>query len=95
MRPEARTLMMAGIGFAGVSVAAWIGAMIAGIAGQPGKVLDVGTFALIGATLFGLGALRLPGWARLRRRQMEEVAERLALASSSTPSGDSGEEESR
>src|SRR5512144_1325307 len=74
MRPEARTLMMAGIGFAGVSLASWIGAMIAGIAGQPGKLLDVATFALIGATLFGLGALRLPGWARLRRRQMEEVA---------------------
>lgn len=32
---------------------------------------------LIGLVMFGLGAARLPGWARLRARQMEEVAERV------------------
>lgn len=33
--------------------------------------------ALVGAGMFALGALRLPGWARLRRQQMEEIATRL------------------
>jgi hypothetical protein len=34
----------------------------------------------MGLGMFGFGALRLPGWASLRRRQMEGVAARLALA---------------
>ncbi|MDH4351097.1 MAG: hypothetical protein OEW56_08120, partial [Gemmatimonadota bacterium] len=38
-----------------------------------------------GLGMFGIGALRLPGWARLRRRQMEGVAARLALAAPSSP----------
>jgi hypothetical protein len=29
--------------------------------------------------MFGFGALQLPGWVRTRRKQMEQVAERLAL----------------
>jgi hypothetical protein len=33
----------------------------------------------MGLGMFGFGALQLPGWARLRRRQMDEVASRLAL----------------
>jgi hypothetical protein len=33
--------------------------------------------ALIGAGMFAAGALRLPGWAKLRRKQMEEIAARL------------------
>jgi hypothetical protein len=38
--------------------------------------------------MFGLGAIRLPGWARLRRRQMEGVAARLVLAVKSEPAND-------
>jgi hypothetical protein len=29
--------------------------------------------------MFAGGAFQLPGWARVRRRQMEEIAARLAL----------------
>jgi hypothetical protein len=43
-----------------------------------GAVSSMGFLATMGAALFGLGALRLPGWARTRRQQMEEIAARLA-----------------
>ena len=32
---------------------------------------------LAGSAMVGLGALRLPGWAKLRQKQMEEIAARL------------------
>ncbi len=38
-----------------------------------------------GIGLLVAGALRVPGWARLRRRQMEEIAERLTLATALPP----------
>jgi hypothetical protein len=48
----------------------------------PGNIIfraanDAGTFALVGAILFGVGAVQVPGWARLRKSQMEEIADRL------------------
>ena len=33
--------------------------------------------ALAGAAVFAFGALPLPRWAKLRQRQMDELAERL------------------
>lgn len=42
--------------------------------------------AVVGLGMFGLSAIRLPGWARLRARQMEAVAERLALTTESSAS---------
>jgi len=38
-----------------------------------------------GAVLIVNGALRVPGWARLRARQMEDLAVRLALPADSEP----------
>jgi hypothetical protein len=43
----------------------------------------------MGITMFSVGALRLPGWARLRRRQMEEIAGRLTPVAESQPGSDS------
>jgi len=43
------------------------------------------TLATMGLSLFGIGAVRLPRWARLRRRQMEGVAERLTHDMKSLP----------
>lgn len=74
---NARTFIAAGVGtlVAGaLTVLTAIGG--AGLA-EPGKLVSAGFIALFGAALVGVGALRLPGWARVRRRQMEEVAERL------------------
>ena len=43
-----------------------------------GDWASMSVIGLTGAALFLVGALRLPSWARLRERQMEEVAARLA-----------------
>ena len=75
LKGDARTLMIAGLGFVGVATAAVIESFARGRAVEAG---EFGFFAMIGAVLFAIGALRLPGWARLRRRQMEEVAARVA-----------------
>lgn len=55
--------------------------MAGGGLGGPGAVM----MAMIGLGMFGLGAIRLPGWARRRARQMEEVAERLTASLPSVP----------
>jgi len=57
---------------AATSVATFVGG--AGAA----SLTAVTELAVIGAGLFAAGALRLPGWARLRGKQMEQVAGRLA-----------------
>jgi hypothetical protein len=44
-----------------------------------------GSLLAVGAGLFAVGAVRLPLWARTRRRQMEGVAARLALAADAPP----------
>ena len=51
------------------------------------QVADAGAIAGLltgGLLLLANGALRLPGWARLRGRQMEDVAAQLALPPGST-----------
>jgi hypothetical protein len=44
---------------------------------QGGAYVGLSLIGTMGAVLFGAGALRLPSWARLRQRQMEDVAGRL------------------
>lgn len=51
--------------------------LIPGFGGDSPAVMLIG---IMGLALFGLGAIRLPGWARERRRQMEEIAERLSAS---------------
>jgi hypothetical protein len=53
--------------------------------GELGDVAAMATLAIAGATMTGLGAFRLPGWARIRRQQMEAIAERLALLAKTPP----------
>lgn len=46
--------------------------------GAPTDVLErIGALGLLGVAMFVAGAFRLPGWARTRRRQMEEIVARL------------------
>jgi len=52
-----------------------------------GHLTDMGTIAGLlagGVVLLANGALRLPGWSRLRARQMEDLAAQLALPPGST-----------
>jgi len=70
---------LAMVGFASVTLV--IGAM----AGALDDVRSLaGVAAIAGTIMFGSVALRLPGWARLRRRQMQDVAARAAVANPRT-----------
>jgi len=82
---NARGLMAAGLGLLGVAAATLIAMVL------KGRLADFGGVAFLmsmGLGMFGLGALRLPRWARRRRHQMEAVAARLALAAQSPSSTD-------
>jgi hypothetical protein len=80
---NARTLMNAGLAGIGVAAVVFLVSQLGGW--DPGTIRGVTLLASLGAGIFGVGALRLPGWARLRRRQMEGVASRLALAEPPEP----------
>jgi hypothetical protein len=45
---------------------------------DPGSMTTFGLLGAMGASMFAVGALRVPKWARLRQQQMETIAERLA-----------------
>jgi hypothetical protein len=70
------------VGFFALGVAAVtaIATAVSGhvIAGMPGITF----LFLAGGGMVANGALRLPRWARLRRRQMEALAEQVALPAS-------------
>jgi hypothetical protein len=94
VKGDARTLMMGGLGLLGTGVALAIVTALSGAAHvNPGAFGGVGFLSILGLGMFGMGALRLPGWARLRRRQMEGVAARLALAAPPEPQGQPPAEE--
>jgi hypothetical protein len=71
-------LMSAGIASVGIAVTMLIATrLFPGV--DPGTLSSFGVLTTVGVAMFGIGALRLPAWARTRRRQMEEIAERLSL----------------
>ncbi len=66
------------LAFGGImSIAAAIGGNLS--SSLPG----VAILSLIGVGAIASGAIPLPGWARLRARQMEEVTSQLALLTGS------------
>ena len=77
VRGNAQAMMGAGIMMFAMS------ALITAAAAFKGTILDQSFITSItmvggmGIAAFGFGAIGLPGWARLRRRQMDDVAERL------------------
>jgi hypothetical protein len=77
---NARALMTGGLAIFGIIGAVLVGTAVTGQIGDPAIMRLTGILSALGIGMFGLGAVRLPGWARLRRRQMEEVSERLARA---------------
>ena len=84
LKGNARSSMIAGLSLLGISAAILIVSVLTGGAVE---VSSVGLLSVLGLGMFGFGALSLPVWARRRRRQMEGVAARLALAAESE-SGD-------
>ncbi|MEO5580694.1 MAG: hypothetical protein ABIR58_08545, partial [Gemmatimonadaceae bacterium] len=86
---DARGLMTLGLGMIGFAAVSGIAAAASGGVVDSGMLASLGTLATMGAGVFGIGGLRLPGWARLRTRQMQEVAARVADVASSEPPRDS------
>jgi hypothetical protein len=63
-------------GFATIAFDAFLFALrsVQNRAEDAGVVFIIG---LLGLVMIGLGALRIPGWAKLRQKQMEDIAARL------------------
>jgi hypothetical protein len=57
-------------------------AALRGILDDVGFLAAVGFLGTGGLAMFGSAALRLPGWARKRERQMQEVAARAVTSGS-------------
>ena len=76
MNGVARRMLIMGIVFAGVSAATVITSQTA--AGfDAASISGIELLGLVGAGLFIAGAVRVRGWARLRRAQFEEVIARI------------------
>lgn len=85
MNGNARGLMFAGLAMFGIALGpALVAFFSTGLGTAAGELAP---FALAGAALFAVGALRLPRWAQNRARQMEGVAARLTLLVNSPPTG--------
>lgn len=89
LKGNSRALMLAGIAVLGWATATLIAAALAGNLGTAGSLTGIGFMATMGLGMFAAGALRIPGWARRRRTQIEEVTKRLAIASQSPTPDDS------
>ena len=79
IKGSARPFMLMGLALAGVSIAGFLSALAGGV--NAGDALaQVGSMVVVGAGFFAYGALPLTRWARLRRQQMEHIAQRLTFA---------------
>lgn len=77
IKGNARPLMFLGLGMMGVSVATFAAATATNAVGAAQALSQVGTIGLVGAAAFAMAAIPLPRWARLRKEQMDRLAERL------------------
>lgn len=75
VKGDARAFMTGGVAFLGAAAVASIAAAVAGTLGTDAS--GIGFMAMTGVGLFAAGALRVSGWARRRRTQIEEVIARL------------------
>lgn len=86
-RESARVSILAGIAVLGAAAAV---AVAGAVGGELANALPgVAFLALAGLGMGAYGALRLPGWARLREQQMEGIIARLAAPASGMLSGES------
>lgn len=76
---NARSWMTVGLVMVGTSLAAVLVNLVGGGV-DAGTLRAVTMASLMGLGAFSVGALRLPAWARLRRRQMDDITSRLLLA---------------
>ena len=83
---DAQALIIGGLAMFGFAATALMIAALRGILDDVGFLAAVGFLGTGGLAMFGSAALRLPGWARKRQRQMQDVAARAAISAGSPPS---------
>ena len=90
VKGDARSMIFGGLAMFGAATATLIVTALRGPFSDIGMLSALSLLGTMGVGMIGMGALRLPGWARRRRQQMEAVAERLALNSTSQTPDDVG-----
>ena len=70
--------MIAGLGLMGVAAVTAVSSMLVGPFTGGGGLPNALLFAVTGATMFAFSAIPLPRWAKLRQRQMDELAEKIS-----------------
>lgn len=85
VKGDSRALMTGGVVVLGGATATLIAIAAAGGLGNTGTVTGIGFLAMLGLGMFAAGALRVSGWARRRKAQIEEVISRLAVAARTPP----------
>jgi hypothetical protein len=83
VKGDARASMSAGLATVGVSAAVAIASAAGAQLGH--AVPGIALLLALGVGMFANGALRLPNWARLRRRQMEAITAGLAIPAGPPP----------
>ena len=89
VKGDSRAMMTAGGAAMAGATATLIAVAVGGGLGNPGAATGIAFMALAGIGMFAAGALRVSGWARRRRAQMEEVIARLAGSTGTPPRGES------
>jgi hypothetical protein len=87
LKGSAMSMMGTGAMMLGITGAIWVSMMLRG---APFDADAFPVLMLVGLGLMIGGLVPLPSWARTRQRQMEEIAERLSLATTTKPDGGSG-----
>ena len=85
VKDDARVYIIGGLSMLGFAAAMAVTAVLSRVANDFGLVVSLGALATMGAGMFAVVGFRLPGWGRLRGRQMEEIAARVAILTSSPP----------
>lgn len=82
MKGDARTAMGSGLAIVGVAGAVAVSSALGGH--LHAAISGIALLAIAGLGIFATGAFRLSSWARLRGRQMEGIAARLAVPAGPT-----------
>lgn len=88
MKSDARGLIVGGLAMFGFATSAATLALMRSGMDDRGLIMAIGTLAAMGIGMLASGAAPLRAWARLRGRQMEEVAARVATVASVPPARD-------
>lgn len=89
VKGDSRALMTGGSVVLGGAAATWIALAVAGGLGNPGTATGIGIMALMGLGMFAAGALRVSGWARRRRTQIDAIIARLVNSARTPRQGNS------